>query len=68
MLLAVVVLYKITHSVIGSAVISATVGVRQGSPTSCLLFIIVVNDFIRLIKQNWHGWLPDLVTFACTYE
>ena len=52
MLLALVALYKITHFVIRSAVISTTVGVRQGSPTSCLLFIIFVNDLIRLIKQN----------------
>ena len=46
MLLALVAMYKITHSVIGSTVISATVGVRQGSPTSCLLFIIFVNELI----------------------
>lgn len=66
MLLALVALYKITHSVIGSAVISATVGVRQGSPTSCLLFIIFVNDLIRLIKQNcgvdgFLAWLHLLI-------
>ena len=52
MLLVLVALHKITHSVIGSAVISATVSVRQGPPTSCLLFIIFVNVLIRLIKQN----------------
>ena len=66
MLLALVALYRITHSVIGSTVISATVGVRQGSPTSCLLFIIFVTDLIRLIKQNWGAdgflaWLHLLI-------
>lgn len=45
MLSALVALYKITHSVVGSTVLYATVGVRQGSPTTCLLFIIFVNEF-----------------------
>ncbi len=44
--------YRVTESVIGSAVFAATIGVRQGSPTSCLLFLSYVNDFIRLIKDN----------------
>ena len=66
MLSALVALYKITHSVIGSAVISAAVGVRQGSPTSCLLFIIFVNDLISLIRQNcdadgFLAWLHLLI-------
>ncbi len=66
MLLTLAAMYKVTHSVIGSAVISATVGVRQGSPTSCLLFVIFVNDLIRLIKQNcdmdgFLAWLHILI-------
>ena len=66
LLLALVAMYKMTHSVLGSAVISATIGVRQGSPTSCLLFVIFVNDLIKLIKQNcgvegFLAWLHILV-------
>ena len=41
MLMALIAMYQYTSSVIGTAVIAATVGVRQGSPTSCLLFIIL---------------------------
>ena len=66
MLVALVAMYRITHSVLGSAVISATIGVRQGSPTSCLLFVIFVNDLIKLIKHNCNvdgflAWLHILV-------
>lgn len=43
----------------GTAPITASIGVRQGSPTSCLLFVLYVNDLIRMIKQNcgWDGFL-----------
>ena len=34
-------LYSVTESVIGTAVFAATVGVRQNSPTSCLLTKII---------------------------
>ncbi len=52
MLAVLVSMYSVTHSVMGTAVVAATIGVRQGSPTSCVLFIIYVNDFITLIKNN----------------
>ena len=52
MLAALIAMYLITDSVLGTAVITATIGVRQGSPTSCLLFILYVNDLIKLIKEN----------------
>ena len=58
-------MYSITESVIGSVVFAATIGVRQGSPTSCLLFLVYVNDLIRLIKDNCrdcHAVLPCLTT------
>lgn len=38
-----------SYAVIGNAVVTTYVGVRQGSPTSCLLF---VNDFIKMFKEN----------------
>ena len=31
---------------------AATIGVRQASPTSCILFIIYVNDLIASIRDN----------------
>ena len=52
MLCAVAGRYQVTQSVVGTAVFTVAVGVRQGSPTSCLLFILYVNDFIKLIKEN----------------
>ena len=42
--------------ILGSAIITATIGVRQGSPTSCFLFVLVVNDLIRNLKEKC---LPD---------
>lgn len=52
MLCAVASMYQVTQSVVGTAVFAVAVGVRQGSPTSCLLFILYVNDLIKLIKEN----------------
>ena len=52
MLGALVAMYKSTQSIIGTAIITATIGVRQGSPTSCLLFILYVNEMIKIIKEN----------------
>ena len=52
MLLALIAMYKMTQSVIGTALITASVGVRQGSPTSCLLFVLFVNDLIKIIRER----------------
>ena len=52
MLTAIMSMYRVTNSILGTALITASVGVRQGSPTSCLLFVLYVNDMIRLIKDN----------------
>ena len=52
MLLALIAMYKITKSILGMAVITKIVGVRQGSPTSCFLFILYVNVLIRMLKDR----------------
>ena len=52
MLLALIAMYKITKSILGLAVITAIVGVRQGSPTSCFLFTLYVNVLIRMLKDR----------------
>ena len=66
MLCAIVAMYKVTNCIVGTALFSTSIGVRQGSPTSCLLFILYVNDLIRLIKQNcgWDGFLGWLHILA----
>ncbi len=66
MLSALIALYHVTENIIGSAVVSATTGVRQGSPTSCFLFIVLMNDLIKLIKEKFSPdgflkWLHILV-------
>lgn len=52
MLAAVMSMYSVTEGIVGSSVVTATVGVRQGLSTSCFLFIIFVNDLIKSIKQK----------------
>ena len=51
MLGVIVAMYSITQNVLGTAIITTIIGVRQGSPTSCLLFILYVNDLIKLLKE-----------------
>lgn len=47
-----VAVYSITQSAIGSVLVTATLRVCKGSPTSCLLFIIYVDDLIKMIKDG----------------
>ena len=66
MLAALVAMYTVTLSVIGTAVVASTIGVRQGSPTSCLLFTLFVNNMINMIKlqcgtDGFLQWLHLLV-------
>ena len=66
MLFAIASMYKVTKSILGTAIISATIGVRQGSPTSCFLFVLFVNTLIRMIKERcprdgFLGWLHVLM-------
>ena len=50
MLGALVVIHTQTENLFGTAVVLFTMGVRQGSPTSCLLFILFVDELIKIIK------------------
>lgn len=52
MLAALVAMYSVTNNIIGTAMATGTVGVCQGSPSFCLLFILFVNDQVKLIKEN----------------
>ena len=52
MLVALVSMYRVTESIVSSAVVTATLGVRQGSSTSCFLFIIYVNELIKVMKEK----------------
>ena len=47
---------------IGTAVVTITLSVRQGSLTSCLLFIMFVNDLIKGCEiDGFLAWVHILV-------
>ena len=75
MLTALTSLFWTTKFVLGATLITAVIGVKQGSPTSCFLFILFVDEFVRLVKRRsgvdgFLGWLhllmlmDDTVLFA----
>lgn len=66
MLSALVAMYRVTQCIIGAVVMTATLGVRQGSPTSCFLFVVFVNELIKMVKSvcqdnEFLQWLHILV-------
>ena len=66
MISVLVAMYGVTQSIMGTAIITTVIGVRQGSPTSCFLFIVYVNDLIKLIKDTCEpdgflSWLHLLI-------
>ena len=48
MLRAIQAMYTTTKNVLKTAIIDATIGVRQGAPSSCLLFIIYIDVMVRM--------------------
>ena len=51
-------MYTSTKNILKTAVIDATIGVRQGSPSSCLLFIIYMDIMVRM--QKTFNFTPTL--------
>ena len=45
-------MYSVTQSVVGTAIITTAIGVRQGSPTSSFLFIVYINELVKLLKDT----------------
>ena len=78
MLAALASMYAVTKFVLGATVITATLGVKQGSPSSCFLFTLFVDEMVRLIKASppdgLLDWLhllvlmDDTVIIATSYE
>lgn len=63
MLASLKAMHQVTESVIGEAVLTATLGVRQGSPSSCILFILFVNDLIKIVKERCQArWFSAVAT------
>ena len=52
MLSALLNMYKNTYNVLNSTRISTSSGVRQGAPTSCLLFTTYVDKMVKMIKES----------------
>jgi hypothetical protein len=52
-LLAITVSYRYIKCILNSAVITARIGVRQGAPTSCLLFVLYVDNLVRKLKETF---------------
>ena len=66
MLSAITAMYKITTCILGTTIIQSSIGVRQGSPTSCFLFVMFVDVLVKKIKENvdvddFLGWLHTLM-------
>ena len=66
MLACLVSMYLVTRSFIGTVIVTASAGLRQGSPTSCLLFVLFLDSMVRLFKtrcapDGFLEWLHLLV-------
>ena len=72
-------LYQDTQMILGMAIISASVGLRQGAPTSCFLFTMYLDGFVKNLKEiagtdGFLSWvhtlllMDDTVIFATTRE
>ena len=79
MLCALMSMYSVTSCILGTVLITCTIGVKQGSPTSVFLFIIYVDVLIKMVKSRspadgFLSWLhllmlmDDTIIFATSRE
>ena len=79
MLGALMSIYSVTSCILGTVVITCTIGVKQGSPTSVFLFIIYVDVLIKMVRSKspldgFLSWLhvlmlmDDTIIFATSRE
>ena len=52
MLQALAALYRSTKFMLQSATIEADIGVRQGAPTSCTLFVLYIDQLMRMLNEE----------------
>ncbi len=52
MIVAIATVYWSTTSILRAALITATIGVRRGFPTSCILFVIYLNGFVNQLGHS----------------
>ena len=63
---AIMAMYTDTKMILGAAVITATIVARQGSPSSCFLFTLYVDEFVRDLRalipeDGYFDWLHCLL-------
>ena len=51
MVLTIAAMYGDTKLILGAATILATIGVRQGSPSSCFLFVLYINKLVEDLRS-----------------
>ena len=51
MILIITAMYRTTKSVLKSAIISTSIGIRQGAPSSCYLFVLYLDSLVRRLKE-----------------
>ncbi len=44
--------YWSTQSILGTALLTTTIGVKQGFPSSCILFVLYLNENVKMLKQR----------------
>ena len=49
---AIAAMYWSTKNIFGTAIIISTIGVKQGFPTSCIVFVLYLNEFVKAIKTR----------------
>ena len=52
MIKAIKTMYTCTKNVLKSVVIDSSIGVRQGAPTSCLLFTLYIDNMVKMLKNE----------------
>ena len=52
MIKAIKAMYTCSRNVLKSAVIDSSIGVRQGAPTSCLLFTLYIDNMVKMLKNE----------------
>ena len=60
MLKIIITAYRKTTFLFRNAMINSNMGVKQGSSTSCFLFILYVDRMVKMIKHNDDGFLGGL--------
>ena len=78
MIAALTSMYTVTQFLLGTTLITAVLGVKQGSPSSCFLFTLFVDELVRFMKlsppDGLLGWLhllvlmDDTVLLATSHE